>query len=480
MIHKSFFLYIIIFLSILISVFTESIVHPVQAQGSDRIVAIVNDRIVLKSDVDQEVADYMRQMQMSNRPVEFREELWYGLLESMVDNYVMLEQAEVDSITVSNELVDRQMDSRIQQLIQQAGSEQELERAFGQSIVELRAEFREQFREQMIVQEIRQQKIRDISITRPEVREFFEQIPTDSLPTIPEQVGLSQIVVQPKPMEDAERAALEKASQLRDSIIVHGVPFEEIARRHSTGPSARNGGLLPMMPMSDLVAEYSAAAAALEPGEVSEVVRTSFGYHVIRLNRRSGDSIETNNLLITVDESGMDEEVAIEKLEAIRDSVLIHDKSFAEMARAYSEDEFTASLGGRMVNMETGQRLMALNELESSLYRVVLLLDEVGDISDPRPFTPRQGTSRAYRIVRLDRHVPEHEANLEQDYDLIENVALQQKQMRVFAEWINDVREDIYIEYKIDIPDRYREQEPEIDAPEFTDPSTTSPGATGP
>jgi len=468
-----------IFMMLLLLV-TSSALHAERIQITDRIVAIVNDRIILKSDVDQEIADYMRQMQMMNRPVEFDEGLWYGLLESMVDNYVLLEQAKADSITVSNDIVDRHMDRRIQQLVQQAGSESALEQAFGQSIVELRAEFREQFRDQLVAQETRDQKMRSITITRPEVREFFERIPTDSLPTIPEQVAVSQIVVRPQPLQDAERAALERANQIRDSIVVHGASFEEMARRHSTGPAARNGGLLPMMPMSDLVAEYSAAAAALDPGEVSEVVRTSFGYHIIRLNRRIGDSIETNNLLITVDESGMDEAGAIAKLEALRDSVYHHDRRFSDLARLHSDDEFTASLGGRLIDMETGQRLMQLSQLESSLYRTVLLLDTVGDISEPRPFTPQQGAQRAYRIVRLDQHVPEHLANLDQDYELIRNVALQQKQMAALTNWLSELRDNVYIEYKIEIPDRYRQQQPDMHDIDFTQPESpdTQPGVT--
>jgi peptidyl-prolyl cis-trans isomerase SurA len=437
-------------------------------QSTDRIIAIVNDRIILKSDVDREISDYMQQMQMANQPIEFNESLWYEVLESMIDNYILLEKARIDSIIVSDELVDRQMDQRIQQMVQQAGSEQALEQAFGQSIVELRAEYREQFREQMLAQQVRERIVRDVNITRPEVIEFFESIPTDSLPTIPEQVALSQIVVIPEPLRDAQQAALEKARQIRDSIVVHGKSFEEMARRHSSSPDARNGGELPLMPMSDLVSEYSAAAAALEPGEVSGVVRTSFGYHIIRLNERVGDNIATNNLLITIDEGGLDEEAARNKLEAIRDSVLHHDKRFSDMARRHSDDEFTRSLGGRMMDRQTGERLLALNNLDPALYRIVLLLDEEGEISEPRSFNPQTSNrSRAFRIVRLDQHVPEHIANLEQDFDRIRNIALQQKQMEKLTKTLERLRDQVYIEYKIDVPDRYREPQIDIHDVEF-------------
>ncbi|NBC02848.1 MAG: hypothetical protein GVY20_03995, partial [Bacteroidetes bacterium] len=133
------------------------------AQLSDRIVAIVNDRIILKSDVDEEVQNYLRQAQVEGQTVNFSEDLWYSALQSMVDNYVLLQKAQIDSVVVSDEQVNRMMDQRIQQLTRQAGSEQALENAFGQSLVEIRAEFREQFRDQLTAQRVQQTKIQEIS-----------------------------------------------------------------------------------------------------------------------------------------------------------------------------------------------------------------------------------------------------------------------------------------------------------------------------
>jgi len=431
-----------------------------QKQVADKIVAIVNDRIILKSDVDSEVLQYMQQAQLENQQVSFSEDLWYSALESMVDNYVMLERAKIDSVVVSDDMVNRAMDERINQMIRQAGGEEQLEQALGNSLVQIRADYRETFREQMVTQQLQQMQMGRVEITRPEVREFFEGIPEEQLPTIPEQVELSQIVITPPELEDARNVAYQKARALRDSVTTYGKDFEEMAIKYSDGPSAPRGGLLPMMPLGDLVSNYSAAASALQPGEISEVVRTDFGYHVIRLNRRQGDSIETNHILIEIDEESVDDEFAINKLEALRDSVLNHGKRFRDLARQYSEDESTSLMGGRIMNMQTRERRMALSDLEPSLYRIVLLLDEEGDISEPRPFTMPGSNKRAYRIVRLDRHIPEHVANLEDDYEQIKNIALQRKQMRMLSEWLDEIRQDIYVEYKIDMPD---DIEPEMD-----------------
>ena len=421
-------------------------------QLADRIVAQVNEKIILKSEIDQGVADYIRQAQVAGHPIQFSEELWYGFLESAINNNILLEKAEIDSVVVSDEEVNLQMDQRIQQLVAQAGSEQALEEAFGRSLLQIKADFREDFREQIIANRVQQTKIQSITITRPEVREFFEKIPADSLPTIPEQVALSQIVIIPPAKDDAKRAALEYAKQLRDSIVTHGVPFEEVAKRHSQDPSASNGGALPLMEMDQLVSEYSAAASALQQGGISQVVETQFGFHIIRLERRIADKIETSHILIKIKSGELDEEYAINRLNEIRDSLMNNQEiKFSDVARKVSEDQQTALMGGKILDPQTGERLIALNRLDPAVYRVVLLMEEEGQISEPRSFT-MSGATKAYRIIRLDQQIPEHTANLGQDYERIKNLALQQKQMIEMEKWMRELREDIYVEYKIPVP----------------------------
>ncbi len=417
---------------------------------ADGIVVIINEEIILKSDVDREVVNYIQQASLQGNRVPFSEELWYQALESMIDNQVMLIQAKIDSITVSDDQVNRQMDMRIQDLISRAGSEQALERAFGKSIIELRREFRDQFREQMIVSRLQSQKLTEITITRPEVMGFFNAIPKDSLPIIPERVALSQLVVKPEQSKDARNAALKKATILRDSILA-GANFEEMAIRHSEGPSAPRGGLIPLIPLNDLVPEYAAAASALSTGEISEVVETAFGFHIIRLNQRQGDQIETNNLLIKIDSEQFDDEGAIQRLNTLREEILSSDKKFEEVARELSEDPNSAPAGGRLYNPMTGERLLGIQELDPALYRIVLLLINEGDISEPKPFTLTDPSeTRAFRIVKLDRLIPEHKANLTDDYIQIEQIALQRKQDRMLLEWLREIRSTVYIEYFID------------------------------
>ena len=178
-----------------------------QSRPIDQIIAQVNDRVILKSDIDTDVRTYILQNRSYGQNIPFSEALWYSFLENSIENLILLQKAKIDSVTIPDERVNRAMDQRIQQLILQAGSEMALERAFGKPVIQLREEFREDFREQMTTEQVRQTYLSSITITRPEVAEFFESIPKDSLPTIPEQVALSQIVIIPPPKNDAKEAA---------------------------------------------------------------------------------------------------------------------------------------------------------------------------------------------------------------------------------------------------------------------------------
>lgn len=446
--------YVFLILSVLILGFGRHAVAQV-LEPADQIVAVVNDQIILKSDIDADVSAYIRQAQQYGQELQFSEQLWYDFLNASIENYLLIEFARIDSITVPDERVNRQMDQRVQQLVQQAGSEQALERAFGKSVIQLKEEFRKDFREQMLTEMVRQTKFSAVSVTRPEVQEFFNSIPTDSLPTIPEQVSLSQIVILPPAKKDARDAAFKFAQQLRDSVINHGKTVEELARRHSTGPSAPRGGLLPMMGLNELVSEYSAAASALQPGQISEVVETEFGFHVIELIRRVGDQIETRHILISVDSEELDDDFAIQRLTEIADSIrTIDEVTFPMMARFRSEDPITKATGGRILDPQSGERLIPLSRLDPSLYRIVLLMDEVGTISEPKPFNLNSGTGgKAYRIVKLDQQVPEHIANMDQDYERLKSIALQRKQMAEYAKWMEDFKKEMYIEYRIPMPE---------------------------
>lgn len=422
----------------------------------DRIVAHVNDNIILKSDIDSLLSEYMQR----DPSIQFNDATWFDILESQIDKYLLIEQAAIDSVIVGPDEVERRLDDYINQLTAQLGSEQAFEEALGRSIFDYKNEWRPRILENETANRMRENFRSKIKISRREVEKFFNSIPSDSLPIIPERVQMAHIVAIPPLSEDAKKRAYELASALRDSLVAGQATIEELARRWSADPTAKqNGGLIPLLNLSDFVPEYSAAAAALQPGEYSQVVETVFGYHVIRLNRRVGDQIETNHVLIQISSSEFEDEVAIRKLEAIRDSLLNHGKSFTEMARKHSDDKLSAPYGGRLRDPQTGDTMLEIDRLDPALYSMVILLDNVGDISDPRPYNVPPSESqrelrKAYRLVQLQKKVPEHKANLTDDYELVSNFALQQKQLIELTKYLDSLRETIYVEYKIKVPNR--------------------------
>jgi len=422
----------------------------------DRIVAHVNDNIILKSDIDSLLSEYMQR----DPSIRFNDATWFDILESQIDKYLLIEQAAIDSVIVGPDEVERRLEDYIRQLTAQVGSEQALEEALGKSVFDYKNEWRPRILENETANRMRENFRSKIKISRREVEKFFNSIPSDSLPIIPERVQMAHIVAIPPLSEDAKKRAYELASTLRDSLVAGQATIEELARRWSADPTAKqNGGLIPLLNQSDFVPEYSAAAAALQPGEYSQVVETVFGYHVIRLNRRVGDQIETNHVLIQISSSEFEDEVAIRKLEAIRDSLINHGKSFTEMARKYSDDKLSAPYGGRLRDPQTGDTMLEIDRLDPALYSMVILLDNVGDISDPRPYNVPPSESqrelrKAYRLVQLQKKVPEHKANLTDDYELVSNFALQQKQLIELTKYLDSLRETIYVEYKIKVPNR--------------------------
>lgn len=430
--------------------------QPVSAQKmelADQIVAVVNNNIILKSDIDSLSRQFVTEYKQP-----FSKDLWYNLLRAEIEKNVLLHQAKIDSVEVTDEEIDRKLNQRIRMMVRQAGSEEVLENYFGKTIIELKNEWRSMLRNDEIVQKVRNTKMGSVTITRPEVVEFFETIPKDSIPILPERVKLAHIVRIPKPNVNAKQDAFNKAKAIRDSIVNHGKSIEEMAKKYSDDLSSSNGGFLPLIDINELVPEYSAAAAALEINGISQVVETTYGFHVIRLNKRVGDQISTNHVLIKLNQEDVDEQAAIDKLTQLRDSLLTNKElSFTDFARVYSEDKATASGGGILKNPQTGESYIDLKQLDPALFRIVLLLENVGDISEPKPFTTNPPESKkAYRIVQLLDKVEEHKANLDQDYALFENYALQQKKDRILRNWISTIKNDVYIEYKIAVPEQYK------------------------
>ncbi len=417
-----------------------------QPEVVDEIVAVVDDEIILRSDVNVLLVSFLQQQQ-----IPYSDELWFEALNDLINQKVLLIHARKDTtLTVSEEQLKQALDERVRILAARVGGEERLQELYGKTILQLKDEYRDEVRDQLLAQSFQQRKLQQIKITPTEVRQWFEKIPADSLPEIPETVRLAHIARFPKLDPAAREEAMHIMRAIEDSLRA-GVPFEELARRYSDDPgSAANGGRYQGFNIKDLVPEFGAVASTLQPGQISSIFETPFGLHIMRLNSRQGDIIDFNHILIRIDDTRTDPTEAIAFLNTLRDSVLIHHVPFEALARRHSEDEYTKARGGYLVDPRTGERDLPVAALSPAWQRTIDTL-QVGEISKPAEAELLDGRN-AWHIVWLQQRTPAHRMNLEQDYARIEQLALQEKRQRVMAAWLEKLKESVYIEIRVPTP----------------------------
>jgi peptidyl-prolyl cis-trans isomerase SurA len=416
----------------------------------DGVAAVVNDQIVLYSEVDA-----LAQQAAASQQAAVTPDLWSRALDQLVDRRILIANARLDTtVVVTDDQVSQQLDGTMAQLIQSTGSEAALEAAYGRSLEEIRESLREDTHDDIALQIYRGKRMRAVSVTPNEVREWFALIPEAERPMVPELVRVAHVVRVPAPSEASRAQARAFTQALRDSILAEQATIEELANRHSQDPGnvnrsgTRNGGRYDGFSLRDLVPEFSAAAAALEAGQFSQVFETSFGYHVMRLNERRGDNISFNHILIPVASTGAEVEEARATLSVLRDSILTHNVPIEAIARRHSEDPYSAARGGFVSDPRTGERDLQLDAL-GPLWKATVEGLDVGELSEPREVNLLDG-STAYHIALLQRRTPTHRLSIADDYALLSDYALQQKQQSVLYEWVESLRRTTYVDIRAD------------------------------
>jgi peptidyl-prolyl cis-trans isomerase SurA len=399
------------------------------AQVLDRVVAVVDKEIILESDLNSQVQFYISGNKIDPSTPGIKEQV----LQSMINEKLILAKAIEDSVTVTDDEVQQQLDAVIQQRIQQVGSESKLEEIYGMPISRIKREFRDEMRKNILTQRMQQQRFGSTTIGRRQVEEFFAQY-KDSLGRVPDEVELAHIYIKPGFDKTAHEAARTKAQALLDSLK-SGVDFADLAKRHSEDPgSATQGGDLGFVRRGQFVKEFETAVFSLAEKEISGLVETEFGIHIIQLVERRGDAVHPRHILIRVPRTESSDQAAITLLDSIRTAVL-GGANFAELAKKYSQDESTSAMGGDL----------GTAELESipdkSLYATVVGM-KAGEISKPEKL--QVGNNYGYHIVWLKRRTPAHALSLDTDYQRIESIALNYKRTKDYQVWLDELRSKIY------------------------------------
>jgi len=395
----------------------------------DRVVAVVGDEKVLQSDIENLYLQYRAEGISSSGDIKCE------ILEDYLSQSLLLNQAKIDSIEVSESQVELQLNSRLDYFISQIGSQERLEQYFNKTILEIKEDFRDLIRDQMITQEMRSNITGEVTTTPSEVRQFFNRLPEDSIPYIDAKIEIRQIAVYP-PVSD--EAILEVRQQLLDlrKRITEGENFATLAVLYSQGPSAPKGGEIGFMGRGEIDPEYAKVAFSLKKGQVSNIVETAFGYHIIQLIERRDDRVNTRHILLR---PKLDPDVianTISKLDSLAKLIRADSITFERAAMYFSQDKKTNVNGGLLVNPYDNSTMFELDELQPSEYEILRYMN-VGEISEPFESVDENG-KQIYKIVKLSKSTRPHRANLKEDYTLIQQMALADKRDRIFQEWINE------------------------------------------
>jgi len=407
------------------------------SQVIDKIVAKVDNYIILKSEVEQTYLDLISRGQTESA------NLRCAIIENLIANKLMVAIAEIDSVEVTEEEVESNLDRRFQIIVSQIGSVEEIERYYGKSVQEFREELRPSVKEQLIVQRMEDEITRDVTVTPSEVKRFFKKIPRDSLPYYSKEVNVAQIVKYPDISKGQKQKIIRQLNDLRDQIL-EGGDFEALARKYSEDPgSASRGGNYGFQKRGQFVPEYEAAVFTMKKGEISEPIESDFGFHLIQLLERRGNEYNSRHILIRALPSEEDLVRAEKYLDSLRTIILADSITFEKAAADYSDDLETSGSGGYFLNHSGGQSV-PMDEIDPLIFFVLDTM-ETNRIIKPIRFRTQDGKD-AIRILFYESSTRPHVANLNDDYQKIYAATLNEKRGRALNDWFHDAKKDVFID----------------------------------
>jgi peptidyl-prolyl cis-trans isomerase SurA len=417
----------------------------------DKIVGKVGGEIILLSDVESQF-NYMADRKGGLLEPDVR----CMILENILAENILVYHAKLDSIEVTDEQVEQQLDAKINSILAQMGGDEEFFKEFyGKSVNQVKDDQRGAIRKKQLAGAMQQQLISEVNITPSDVIKFFNSIPPDSIPFLNAEVELGEIVLVPQVNAEERQKALDQITDIRNQIVENGADFAEMAKKYSDDySSARDGGNLGRQKRGTFVQEFEAAAFSMKKGELSEPIETEFGFHLIELKSRIGNSVETRHILIRPEITQKDLDLTKEKIDSIKSLVETDSMSFIQAVKKFSskKSEFGSfHNNGKMQNPKTGTNFFNTADLPPEIYFAIESLNQ-GEVSEPMEYSPSFGTETYYRIVHLQSETRPHRANLKEDYSWIRARAQEFKMNEYMNSWILEKIRNTYIE----IDDSYK------------------------
>ena len=423
----------------------RSIAQPVNDLVADKIVAVVGSHIILLSEVESQ---YQQLIQQKNATTETTR---CELLEDQLFQRLLLNQAEHDSLNVSDEQIDGEMNRRVRFFIQQIGSQEKLEAFYGKSLVEIKADFQSLIKDQLLAQQMQQKITGDVKVSPNEVRNYFNEIPADSVPYINSELEVAHIVARPKYNAEEKKVARDRAEELRQRVLA-GDNFGSLAVLYSEDPgTAANSGELGFFERGQMVPEFDSWAFRLKGSGISEVFETDFGFHFMQMIERRGDMVNVRHILITCKMSQESMEKAHLKLDSIYNDLETKKITFEKAAEKYSDDEETKNNGGIMQNPAAGNSKFEddqLNAIDPMLFAAINEL-KPGEFTKPVASKDERGRS-SFKIYMLKSRTAPHKANMKDDYQRLQEAAIATKKQKMMGDWVKKHLTDIYVKIDAD------------------------------
>lgn len=406
----------------------------------DKVVATVGSEILLLSDVQEQVS--YAQQQQQELPADYA----CIIVQNLLVQKLLVNQAKLDSVEVREEEVENQLEARIERLrVYFNQDDKAIEEYYGQSVNEIKEQMRDDMRSQLLAERMQAQITEKATITPSEVKAFFSAIPKDSLPYFNSEVEVRELVYKPRVNDEEKAKALARIEEYRKRITEGGESFAELAKKYSDDPgSGSKGGDLGWQKRGSFVSEFEAMAYKLETDQISPVVETEFGFHIIQLLERRGNLLHARHILIKPEITDDDLALAETKLDSIRQLILSNNVTFSAAVKIFG-DKNTPSYNndGRVANPRTGNTFFEVADLDTNIFFAIDGLNP-GEVTEPVPFRAPDG-SRYFRLIQLQSRSKPHQADLKQDYNKIQAAALDQKKGEYIERWVLDKMGKTYL-----------------------------------
>lgn len=406
----------------------------------DGIAAVVGDYVILESDIDKTLID------LRTQGASVEDVTRCGLLGKLMEDRLYAHQAVQDSLLVSDDMVNAQSDRQIQQLTQQIGSVEKMLSYYKKPDME---SFREELFEinklRMLSEKMQGKIVEEIEVTPEEVRQFFNKIPEDERPVFGAELEIAQIVKQPEAPEEEKQKVINQLKEIRQDVLENDASFKVKAILYTQDAASRaNGGMYSITKETQFVKEFKDVAFSLREGEISEPFETTFGYHIIFVEKVRGQERDVRHILMTpeIPQSAIDK--ATKELDSIRQQVLDGKYTFAEAAMNFSDEKETKFDGGLLRNPVNFDSRFELTKMDPTLYNQVRNLKD-GEISRPIREDDQRGGAPKFKIMKISNRYDEHEADFAKDYMKIQELALREKQFNAIKEWMEEHIDDTYI-----------------------------------